>query len=74
MSDAKIPAIAIREATPADAPALAALRYRFRSAIGVPVEGEAEFVARATPWRRERIGRPPWRAWAPRRCRPSAPG
>jgi GNAT superfamily N-acetyltransferase len=57
-------AVSIREATPADADTLAVLRYRFRSALGAAVEEEAVFVARAAPWLRARIGRPPWRVWA----------
>jgi GNAT superfamily N-acetyltransferase len=55
--------ITIREARSADAAALAVLRYRFRAELGAPVEGEASFVGRAAPWLRERLGRPPWRAW-----------
>ena len=53
----------VREAAAADAPALARLRYDFRSSLGVPVEAEAEFVARCASWMAARLGGPAWKAW-----------
>ncbi|GAB4451168.1 MAG: GNAT family N-acetyltransferase [Chloroflexi bacterium OHK40] len=53
----------IRPATPADAPQLAALRYRFRSELERPGEPELAFLARTTPWIATRLAQPQWRAW-----------
>lgn len=54
----------IRLATPADASALARLRYDFRAAEHPPVEPEAEFVARCTTWMAARLQPDtPWRCW-----------
>lgn len=53
----------IRPATPADAQALARMRFRFRAELAPPAEAEAAFVARAAPWIAARLGREGWRAW-----------
>lgn len=45
----------VRLATPADASALARLRYEFRASLSDPVESEADFLARATPWMAARL-------------------
>ena len=55
--------ITIRRAEPADAAALARLRYRFRSELGAAIEAEAIFVARATAWLAEHLATPSWLAW-----------
>jgi len=58
------PEIDVRAATAADAPALARLRFAFRSEYQRVVEPESEFVARCEPWMRDRLAREgPWRAW-----------
>ena len=48
-------AISIRRAVPADAPALAVLRYDFRAALGEPTEERAAFLERAAAWMRPRL-------------------
>jgi GNAT superfamily N-acetyltransferase len=53
----------IRPATPADAAALAGLRYAFRAAIDPPAEPEPAFVARCTRWMAERLAGSAWRCW-----------
>lgn len=54
----------IRPATPADAAALARLRYAFRVAIDPPTEPETAFVARCTGWMAGRLGdASAWRCW-----------
>jgi GNAT superfamily N-acetyltransferase len=53
----------IRPATPADAAALAALRFEFRAAHAAPVEPAAAFVARCRAWMEERLAAGRWRAW-----------
>ena len=54
----------IRRATPADAAALAALRYDFRAAVNPPVEGEDVFVQRCAAWMRPRLAADgPWLCW-----------
>jgi len=56
--------ISIRPATPADAAALARLRYAFRAALDPPAEAEPEFVARCTRWMAERLAaESAWRCW-----------
>jgi GNAT superfamily N-acetyltransferase len=56
--------IAIREAAPADAAALADLRWEFRAGRDVAVESREEFLARCAEWmRRELTAATPWRAW-----------
>ena len=58
------PDISIRPATPADAAALARLRYAFRAAIDPPVEPEPAFVARCTRWMTECLAAGnAWRCW-----------
>ncbi len=54
---------AIRPATPADAPALAELRWEFRAAIEPPEEAHETFVARCASWMAAELGAGrPWRA------------
>jgi GNAT superfamily N-acetyltransferase len=56
--------IGVRAATATDAPALARLRFAFRSEQHSVIESEDEFVARCEPWMRDRLGRDGgWRAW-----------
>ena len=55
--------ISCRRALPDDAPALAALRYEFRSQFGTVVEDEAAFVARCTEWMRARLKGDVWLVW-----------
>jgi GNAT superfamily N-acetyltransferase len=45
-----MPNVTIRAAGPADAGALARLRFEFRASVGTAVEGEAAFVARCAKW------------------------
>ena len=53
-----------RLAEPEDAAALARFRYEFRSALNAPAESEEDFVARATPWMRDRLATGSnWRCW-----------
>lgn len=54
----------IRMATMADVPALVRLRYEFRASQALPVEPEADFLARCTAWMESRLdsGRS-WRCW-----------
>ena len=55
---------AVRSATVADAPALARLRYDFRSEQRPPAEEEGAFVARCEAWMFDRLeGDPRWRCW-----------
>ena len=54
----------VREATAADAAALARLRYEFRAPLGEVTEGEEAFVARCAAWMAARLGGGArWRAW-----------
>jgi GNAT superfamily N-acetyltransferase len=56
--------LTIRRATVDDATRLAALRFAFRAAQNPAVEPEGEFLARCTPWMRERLAEyTPWRCW-----------
>jgi GNAT superfamily N-acetyltransferase len=56
--------VAIRRASPADADALAALRWEFRSSIAPPNEDRADFVARCAEWMRARLAAgDAWHAW-----------
>ncbi|HEU0055323.1 MAG TPA: GNAT family N-acetyltransferase [Longimicrobium sp.] len=56
--------ILIRRATPADAVALAQLRYAFRAELGDAVEDEEPFVARCRAWMEARLGDgSAWRCW-----------
>lgn len=55
--------IEVRSATPADAAALAELRWEFRAGRDEPVESRDAFVARCGEWmRRELTAGEPWRA------------
>lgn len=54
----------IRLASPADAPALARLRYDFRADLGTVVEPEDAFLARCTAWMSARLAAGGgWRCW-----------
>ena len=63
----------VREATAADAPALARLRWEFRAPLGERTEEEAAFVARCAAWMAPRLAAAgdggttgdggAWRAW-----------
>jgi GNAT superfamily N-acetyltransferase len=56
--------INVRLAAESDAPALARLRYEFRSSVGGVGEGESEFVERCRRWMKERVREGgPWRCW-----------
>jgi GNAT superfamily N-acetyltransferase len=55
----------IRLATPADAYALAQLRWDFRASVATPIEEEAAFLERCTSWMRPRLEPgEPWTCWA----------
>ncbi len=54
----------VRAAAPRDAPALAEIRFRFRSELTAPAEPEDGFHARCAAWMAERLaGDPRWRCW-----------
>ena len=53
----------IRLAKPTDAPALAQLRYAFRSLTDQDVEPQSEFVQRCLTWMTDRFQRPNWQCW-----------
>jgi GNAT superfamily N-acetyltransferase len=53
----------IRPALPADADALAQLRYEFRTDIADATEALESFVARCGPWMAERLADRAWQAW-----------
>ncbi len=53
----------VRPAIPADAPALAELRYDFRSTRSTPAESREEFVPRCADWMRRELAGGSWRAW-----------
>src|ERR1700757_5540046 len=55
----------IRLATSADWPALAEMRYRFRTEVGSPAEPKSRFVRRCTSWMKKRFrsGSGAWRCW-----------
>ena len=62
--------LAIRLATPDDAPALAGLRYEFRSSIRAAPEPRDEFVSRCVEWMQPRLqasaregDAAAWRCW-----------
>jgi GNAT superfamily N-acetyltransferase len=55
--------IAIRQATPNDAPSLARLRWEFRASIATPIESEAAFLVRCAEWMRQALLGGSWRAW-----------
>ena len=54
--------IDIREATSADVPALAALRWEFRAGRATPSEERSAFLERCAAWMRAALARD-WRAW-----------
>ncbi len=57
-----------RLATASDAPALARLRYDFRSSVGVAGEEESEFVGRCRRWMETRLSEGgAWRCWVAER-------
>ena len=57
-------ALSVRPAVPADAPALAQLRYAFRAELDAGVEPEASFLRRCEAWMKRRLSRDgPWRCW-----------
>jgi GNAT superfamily N-acetyltransferase len=59
-----MPNVAIRAAGPADAGALARLRFEFRASVGTAVEGEDDFVVRCTAWMAARLTNSDgWLAW-----------
>ncbi len=53
----------IRPATPADAAALATLRYDFRSSRSTPAESREEFEPRCRAWMASELASGSWRAW-----------
>ncbi len=53
----------LRRAVPADAAALARLRYAFRSTLDSAVESEHDFSARAECWLDARLRTSAWMAW-----------
>jgi ribosomal protein S18 acetylase RimI-like enzyme len=53
----------LRPGLPADAEALARLRFAFRADLEPPVEAEAAFLARCRPWMAARLGSGSWRSW-----------
>lgn len=56
--------IDVRDATPADAVALAELRWEFRAGRDRAVEGRDTFIDRCGAWmQRELSAGDPWRAW-----------
>ena len=56
--------LALRPAAPADAAALARLRFAFRADLEPPAETEAAFLARCTPWMERRLAPGTgWRCW-----------
>ena len=56
--------IDVREATPADVAALAALRWEFRAGRQPAVENRDAFVERCSAWMRTQLESGfPWRAW-----------
>ena len=53
---------AIREATPADAPRLAELRYEFRAALADAIEDRESFLRRCSAWMSSRLLEN-WKCW-----------
>jgi len=54
----------VRAATPRDGPALAELRFRFRSELTAPAEPADQFKARCAQWMAGRLaGDPRWHCW-----------
>jgi GNAT superfamily N-acetyltransferase len=57
-------AVSVRSAVPGDAPALARLRYTFRTELDASAESEASFLRRCEQWMAERLTRTAaWRCW-----------
>jgi GNAT superfamily N-acetyltransferase len=61
VSEAALPIL--RAGAPADAEALAGLRFSFRSDLEPAAETEADFLARCRPWMAARLTSGPWRCW-----------
>lgn len=56
--------VTLRSAVPADAAALARLRFALRAGVAMAWEPEAEFLARCTAWMAERLAPGSvWRCW-----------
>jgi ribosomal protein S18 acetylase RimI-like enzyme len=56
--------VSTRRATPDDAPALARLRFEFRTEIKPPAEPEEVFLPRCEAWMRPRLAEDSlWRCW-----------
>src|SRR6185503_10273268 len=55
--------ITIRPATPADAAALAQLRWEFRTGRATAVESQQVFVLRCKTWMARKLAGSMWRAW-----------
>jgi GNAT superfamily N-acetyltransferase len=56
--------LSVRRAAPADAPALARLRYAFRAELDPGAEAEASFLRRCERWMADRLsGAGAWRCW-----------
>jgi len=53
----------IRIANADDAPALAKLRYQFRSITGSDVENDSDFLGRCERWMGEHLQQANWRCW-----------
>jgi GNAT superfamily N-acetyltransferase len=53
----------VREATAADAAALAELRWEFRAGRAAPVESREAFIARCSQWMARELASGAWRAW-----------
>jgi GNAT superfamily N-acetyltransferase len=59
-----VSAISLRRGVPDDAPALARLRFEFRTAIKPPAENEADFQARCEAWMAPRLAETSlWLCW-----------
>ena len=54
----------VRRATPADAAALAELRWEFRAGREAAAEDHDAFIARCAAWMRHELDGDTWRAWA----------
>ena len=62
-SDA-VSSVLVRQATAADAPTLARLRFEFRASQGAIAETETDFRKRCEPWMASRLQSDgAWRAW-----------
>lgn len=54
---------AIRSATPADADALAQLRYALRASTGRATEPEEDFIKRCSLWMKDHLKNSVWNCW-----------